>query len=56
MQYDWNSFVADFGGYLGLLLGHSMIAFFDMAADYLDALRNFVVRGPSGGRKKITNH
>ena len=29
--YDFNSYVSDFGGYLGLLLGYSMVSFFDMA-------------------------
>ncbi len=26
--YDYNSFIADVGGYLGLLLGHSMLSFY----------------------------
>ena len=29
--YDFNSYVSDFGGYLGLLLGYSIVSFFDMA-------------------------
>jgi hypothetical protein len=29
--YDATSFFADLGGYLGLLLGHSMLSFYDMA-------------------------
>ena len=29
LTYDTNSFVADFGGYLGLLLGHSILTFYD---------------------------
>ncbi len=32
MAYDSNDFIADVGGYLGLLLGHSMLAIYDMAA------------------------
>ena len=28
--YDFNSYVSDFGGYLGLLLGYSIVSFFDM--------------------------
>ena len=28
LTYDTNSFVADFGGYLGLLLGHSVLSFY----------------------------
>ena len=27
--YDFSSFVSDFGGYLGLLLGHSILTFYD---------------------------
>ena len=33
--YDFNSYVSDFGGYLGLLLGYSMVSFFDMAQGVL---------------------
>ena len=33
--YDVNSFFSDFGGYLGLLLGYSIVSFFDMAQDLL---------------------
>ena len=29
LTYDGNDFVADFGGYLGLLLGHSLLTFYD---------------------------
>lgn len=28
-DYGFKDFVADFGGYLGLLLGHSILSFFD---------------------------
>jgi hypothetical protein len=34
LAYDGNTFIADFGGYLGLLLGQSIIAFFDLGSDY----------------------
>ena len=27
--YDWSTFVADVGGYMGLLLGHSLLSFYD---------------------------
>ena len=36
--YDFSAFVADFGGYLGLLLGHSLLAFFDTVAPLLRRL------------------
>ena len=29
LTYDNNNFVADFGGYLGLLLGHSVLTFYE---------------------------
>ncbi len=29
LTYDGNDFIADFGGYLGLLLGHSLLTFYD---------------------------
>ena len=31
--YDFNTYVADFGGYLGLLLGYSIVSFFDKAQE-----------------------
>ena len=31
--YNFNSYVSDFGGYLGLLLGYSIVSFFDMAQE-----------------------
>ena len=33
--YGLNSFVADFGGYLGLLLGHSILSVFDFGGDVI---------------------
>ena len=36
--YDFNTFVANFGGYLGLLLGYSIESFFDMAQDIFNYL------------------
>ena len=33
--YDINTFLSDFGGYLGLLLGYSIVSFFDMAQEIL---------------------
>jgi hypothetical protein len=31
LTYDAQSLVADIGGYLGLLLGHSVLSFYDIA-------------------------
>ena len=33
--YDYNSFIADVGGYMGLLLGMSMQGMFEMVEDWL---------------------
>ena len=33
LTYDFNTYVADFGGYLGLLLGYSIVSFFDKAQE-----------------------
>jgi hypothetical protein len=27
--YDWSSFIADVGGFLGLFMGHSILSFYD---------------------------
>ena len=34
-DYDFNSFIADVGGFLGLLLGHSIYSFYQVAADWM---------------------
>ena len=34
-DYDFNSFIADVGGFLGLLLGHSIYSFYQAAADWM---------------------
>ena len=36
--YGLNSFVADFGGYLGLLLGHSILSAFDFGRDVVSCI------------------
>ena len=33
--YDSNNFIADFGGFLGLLLGHSLFGVYCMGEEYL---------------------
>ena len=35
--YDRNSFIADIGGYLGLLLGHSLFGIYCAVKDYICA-------------------
>ena len=39
LTYDHNDFVADFGGYLGLLLGHSVLTCYDWVVLLLERLR-----------------
>ena len=36
--YDYANFVADFGGYLGLLLGYSVLGFYDTLADLIKTI------------------
>ncbi len=36
MLYGFDSFVADVGGYLGLLLGHSLLSIFYKTADWYE--------------------
>ncbi len=40
-SYDWNSFLADVGGYRGLLLGHSMMSFYDAGKSAVEWLANW---------------
>ena len=35
LVYNFNNMVADIGGYLGLLLGHSMFSVYSMSADWM---------------------
>ena len=35
LVYDFNNFIADIGGYLGLLLGHSILSVYSMSADWI---------------------
>ena len=34
-MYDFNNLIADIGGYLGLLMGQSILALYDLGADYV---------------------
>ena len=42
--YDWNSLVSDLGGYLGLLLGASMLTFYDALSSFHDTCSHFFIR------------
>ena len=35
MIYDYNDFIADVGGYLGLLIGHSLFSMYVMAEEWM---------------------
>ena len=48
--YDFNSYVSDFGGYLGLLLGYSIMSFFDMA---WELFTYFIKKGEN--QEKVTS-
>lgn len=39
IEYDWNALVADVGGYLGLLLGHSVYSLFVMSTEWVKTKR-----------------
>ncbi len=38
IAYDFSSLTADFGGYLGLLLGHSILTLYDVGLDLFEKL------------------
>ena len=40
LTYDYNAFIADVGGYLGLLLGHSILSFYDGLTSVFDRIRD----------------
>ena len=40
--YDENHFIADFGGYLGLLLGSSLLSLYDKVKRWLKALHKLI--------------
>ena len=47
VTYDTNAFIADFGGYLGLLLGQSIIAMYDMLVLYMDKATKYLQPRPA---------
>jgi hypothetical protein len=36
--YNYNSMIADIGGYLGLLMGYSLLSVYEMAVDWFDKI------------------
>ena len=52
--YDITNFIADFGGYLGLLLGCSLLTFYDLAKEWISILCQWVMR--DRGRKNSAVH
>ena len=49
--YDFNAFVADVGGYLGLLLGHSIFGMFEPIIKFISKCPSWM----GGFRKKCTS-
>jgi hypothetical protein len=49
LTYDWFSFMADVGGYVGLLLGYSFLSLFE---DYVDKLYKHMAMGQKKLKKK----
>ena len=47
VTYNGNAFIADFGGYLGLLLGQSIIAMYDMLVLYMDKATKYLQPQPT---------
>ena len=39
VTYDYDSFIADVGGYLGLLLGYSVLSLFQDAAGIVEKIK-----------------
>ena len=48
-SYDFNSFIADVGGYLGLLLGHSIYSFYNVVEMWVRRRKDTLC----GGKKSI---
>ena len=40
--YAWNNFVADFGGYLGLLLGSSLLTLYDEGKELIAKIFRYI--------------
>ncbi len=54
MIYDYNAFIADVGGYLGLLLGHSLLSIFYKIASWYqesDKCRKYLFCVPSSHKE-----
>ena len=43
-DYDMSSFIADVGGYLGLLLGHSVLSIYFIGVDLMKTLKEFKIK------------
>ena len=52
LVYNYNNFIADIGGYLGLLLGHSILSVYSMSADRITKPIRTIGNWLSPGSKK----
>ena len=52
--YDLNSFIADFGGYMGLLLGSSILSIYNEFERFVGTLHKAVTRKFQGERRKFS--
>ena len=50
--YDISNFIGDVGGYIGLLLGASMVSVYSMLMDLLKALARKLSNGPEKGSQR----
>ncbi len=50
--YDFNAFIADIGGYLGLLLGHSLLSIYHSAYSWCQTKKDRVRAGKGAGKEK----
>ena len=52
LAYNLDSLIADFGGYLGLLLGHSILSFYDLGLGFLKKFSCCF----GAGERKVSDH
>ena len=56
LLYDLTNFIADFGGYLGLLLGCSLLTFYDLGKEWISRLYEWIKIKRDRARKNSALH